>query len=157
MKKLKTLTFIAITLLSGAIAGALLAIINQGLVEPYIDQAINIENQNAMAQGEVINPQEFNAYRIWQKSGEIAAGTILGISLGALFGVVFAFARDSIPGSNNKKKALILAAVMLLVVYIVPALKYPANPPAVGDPVTIYYRQTLYIAMLSISGSSALG
>jgi predicted cobalt transporter CbtA len=154
---LKTITFIAITLLAGAIAGALLAIINQGIVEPYIDQAINIENQNAMSQGEVINPQEFNAYRLWQKSGEIAAGTILGISLGALFGVVFAFARDSIPGSNNKKKALILAAVMLLVIYIVPALKYPANPPAVGDPETIYYRETLYIAILTISGFSALG
>jgi predicted cobalt transporter CbtA len=154
---LKTLTFIAITLLSGAIAGALLSIINQGLVEPYIDQAINIENKNARAQGEVINPQEFNAYRIWQKSGEIAAGTILGISLGALFGVVFAFVRDSIPGSNNKKKALILAAVMLLVIYIVPALKYPANPPAVGDPETIIYRETLYIAILAISGFSALG
>ena len=154
---MKTITFIAITLLAGAIAGALLAIINQGVVEPYIDQAINIENQNAMSQGEVINPQEFNAYRLWQKSGEIAAGTILGISLGALFGVVFAFARDSIPGSNNKKKALILAAVMLLVIYIVPALKYPANPPAVGDPETINYRETLYIAILTISGFSALG
>ena len=154
---MKTITFIAITLLAGAIAGALLAIINQGIVEPYIDQAINIENQNAMSQGEVINPQEFNAYRLWQKSGEIAAGTILGISLGALFGVVFAFARDSIPGSNNKKKALILAAVMLLVIYIVPALKYPANPPAVGDPETIYNRETLYIAILTISGFSALG
>jgi len=154
---LKTITFIAITLLAGAIAGALLAIMNQGIVEPYIDQAINIENQNAMSQGEVINSQEFNAYRLWQKSGEIAAGTILGISLGALFGVVFAFARDSIPGSNNKKKALILAAVMLLVIYIVPALKYPANPPAVGDPETIYYRETLYIAILTISGFSALG
>ncbi len=154
---MKTITFIAITLLAGAIAGALLAIINQGIVEPYIDQAINIENQNAMSQGEVINPQEFNAYRLWQKSGEIVAGTILGISLGALFGVVFAFARDSIPGSNNKKKALILAAVMLLVIYIVPALKYPANPPAVGDPETIYYRETSYIAILTISGFSALG
>ena len=84
-------------------------------------------------------------------------GTILGISLGALFGVVFAFARDSIPGSNNKKKALILATVMLLVIYIVPALKYPANPPAVGDPETIYNRETLYIAILTISGFSALG
>ena len=154
---MKTITFIAITLLAGAIAGALLAIMNQGIVEPYIDQAINIENQNAMSQGEVINPQEFNTYRLWQKSGEIAAGTILGISLGALFGVVFAFARDSIPGSNNKKKALILAAVMLLVIYIVPALKYPANPPAVGDPETIYYRETSYIAILTISGFSALG
>ena len=154
---MKTITFIAITLLAGAIAGALLAIMNQGIVEPYIDQAINIENHNAMSQGEVINPQEFNAYRLWQKSGEIVAGTILGISLGALFGVVFAFARDSIPGSNNKKRALILAAVMLLVIYIVPALKYPANPPAVGDPETIYYRETLYIAILTISGFSALG
>ena len=89
----------------------------------------------------------------WGNSGS----TILGISLGALFGVVFAFARDSIPGSNNKKKALILAAVMLLVIYIVPALKYPANPPAVGDPETIYYRETSYIAILTISGFSALG
>jgi predicted cobalt transporter CbtA len=154
---LKTITFIAITLIAGAIAGILLAIINQGIVEPYIDQAINIENQNAIAQGEVINPQELDDYRLWQKGGEIAAGTVLGVSLGALFGVVFAFARNSIPGSNNKKKALILAGIMLLVIYIVPALKYPANPPAVGDPETIYYRESLYIALLTISGFSALG
>ena len=154
---MKTITFIAITLIAGAIAGILLAIINQGIVEPYIDQAINIENQDAIAQGEVINPQELNDYRLWQKGGEIAAGTVLGVSLGALFGVVFAFARNSIPGSNNKKKALILAGVMLLVIYIVPALKYPANPPAVGDPETIYYRESLYIALLTISGFSALG
>ena len=154
---MKTITFIAITLLSGAISGTLLAIMNLGIVEPYIDEAINIENQNAIAQGEVINPQEFNDYRLWQKSGEIAAGTILGISLGALFGVVFALTRNSIPGSNDKKKALILAAVMLLVIYIVPALKYPANPPAVGDPETIYYRESLYITLLTVSGFSALG
>jgi predicted cobalt transporter CbtA len=154
---LKTITFIAITLIAGAISGTLLAIMNLGIVEPYIDEAINIENQNAIAQGEVINPQEFNDYRLWQKSGEIAAGTILGVSLGALFGVVFALTHNSIPGSNNKKKALILAAVMLLVIYIVPALKYPANPPAVGDPETIYYRESLYITLLTVSGLSALG
>jgi len=38
-----------------------------------------------------------------------------------------------------------------------PALKYPANPPAVGNPETIYYRQSLYVAFLVISGFSALG
>ena len=154
---MKTITFIAITLIAGAISGTLLAIMNLGIVEPYIDEAINIENQNAIAQGEVINPQEFNDYRLWQKSGEIAAGTTLGISLGALFGIVFALTRNSIPGSNDKKKALILAGVMLLVIYIVPALKYPANPPAVGDPETIYHRESLYITLLTISGFSALG
>ena len=154
---MKTITFIAITLIAGGISGLILAVLNLGIVEPYIDQAINIENQNTIAQGEVINPQELNEYRVWQKSGEIAAGTTLGVSLGALFGVVFVYARRSIPGSNNIKKALILAGIMLLVIYIVPALKYPANPPAVGDPETIYYRESLYIILLSISGFSALG
>jgi predicted cobalt transporter CbtA len=127
------------------------------LVEPFIDQAIDIENQNAIAAGEPFVLEEYNAYRFWQKGGEIAAGTILGLSMGGLFGVVFAYSRDSLPGSNNKKKALVLAAVMLVVLYIVPVLKYPANPPAVGDPETIYVREILYIALLAISGFSALG
>lgn len=154
---MKTLTFIAITLLSGAIAGTILATINIGIVEPYIDQAINIENQNAIAAGEPVDPLEYSNYRIWQKGGEIAAGTILGTSIAAIFGVVFAYSRGSLPGSNNKKKALILAGIMWFVLFLIPALKYPANPPAVGDPETIYYRQSLYIAYLAISGLSALG
>ena len=154
---MKTLTFIAITLLSGAIAGTILATINIGVVEPYIDQAIDIENQNAIAAGEPVDPLEYNNYRIWQKGGEIAAGTSLGTSIGALFGVVFAYSRSSLPGSNNKKKALILAGIMWFVLFLIPALKYPANPPAVGDPETIYYRQSLYIAYLTISGLLALG
>jgi predicted cobalt transporter CbtA len=154
---MKTLTFIAITVLTGAIAGAILATINQGIVEPYIDAAIDIENQNAIAAGELFNPTEYNNYRIWQKGGEIAAGTILGMSLGSLFGIVFAYARPSVPGSNNKKKALIVVGIMWLVLFLIPALKYPANPPAVGDPETIYYRQSLYIAFLAVSGFSALG
>lgn len=105
----------------------------------------------------MLNPIEFDNYRIWQKVGEIAAGTILGLSIGSLFGIVFAYSRSSIPASSNKKKALILAGIMWFVLFIIPALKYPANPPAVGDPETIYYRQSLYIAYLAISGFSALG
>lgn len=154
---MKTITFIAITLIAGAIAGTVLSIINQGIVEPYIERAIALENQKAMSAGEMINPLQFENYRIWQKSGEIAAGTILGLSLGALFGIVYAYSRSSIPASNERKKALILAGVMWFVLFLIPALKYPANPPAVGDPETLYYRQSLYIAYLAISGFSALG
>jgi predicted cobalt transporter CbtA len=156
-EKLKTITFIAITILTGAIAGTILSFINLGIVEPLIDQAIGIENQNAAAAGEIIDPTEYNNYRLWQKGGEIAAGTILGMSIGALFGIVFAYSRSSIPASSNKKKALILAGIMWLVLFLIPALKYPANPPAVGDPETIYYRQSLYIAYLALSGFAALG
>jgi predicted cobalt transporter CbtA len=46
---------------------------------------------------------------------------------------------------------------MWFVLFLMPALKYPPNPPAVGNPETIYYRQSLYVAFLAISGFSALG
>jgi hypothetical protein len=91
----------------------------------------------------MVNPVEFNSDRLWQRGVEIAAGTILGTSIAALFGIAFAYSRESIPGSNNKKKALILAGIMWFVLFLVLALKYPANPPAVGDPETIYYRQSV--------------
>jgi hypothetical protein len=68
---------VLITLLSGAIAGTVLGVINQALVEPHIDRAISIETQNAIKEGEVVNPLEFQNYRLWQKGGEIMAGTII--------------------------------------------------------------------------------
>jgi predicted cobalt transporter CbtA len=156
---LKAITFVIITLLSGAIAGTILGIINQVLVEPYIDRAISIETQNAIKGGEVIDPFELREYRIWQKGGEIVAGTILGLSVGALFGIVFLYGRNLLlPHSNsNIRKALVLAGIMWFVLFLVPALKYPSNPPAVGDPETIYYRESLYIGLLAISGFAALG
>ena len=82
---------------------------------------------------------------------------MLGTSLVPLFGVVFAYSRSSLPASNNKKKALILAGLMFFVLFLVPALKYPANPPAVGNPATIYYRESLFIGFIAVSGFSTLG
>ena len=154
---MKTLTFILITLLSGALAGTALGLLNQLVVEPYIDSAIALENEAAAAEGEMMDPAELAAYRLWQRSGSVAAGAVLGTSLGALFGVVFAYGRSLLPGSTNLKKALILAGIMWLTLYFVPAIKYPANPPAVGDPETIYLRQGLYLAIIAISGFAALG
>ena len=85
---LNAITFVIITLLSGAIAGTILGAINQALVEPYIDRAISIETQNVIKEGEVVGSVELQNYRLWQKGGELAAGTNLGMSLGALFGIV---------------------------------------------------------------------
>jgi predicted cobalt transporter CbtA len=154
---MKTIAFIIITLLSGAIAGTLLGLINQVMVEPFVDDAIKIETQNMISDGKMVDSQEVNSIRLWQKGGEIVAGTILGTSIGALLGLVFVYARNSLPGSNNKKKGIILAGIMFFVLFLVPSLKYPSNPPAIGDPETIVYRQSLYIGMLAVSGFSALG
>ena len=156
---MKTLTFIFITLLSGAIAGTLLGLINQVVVEPYIDKAIGIQDQVAINARQVIDPVQESHYRMWQKGGEIVAATIYGISLSALFGVVFAYSRNSklLPRSNNKVKAIVLAGIMFFVLFLVPSLKYPANPPGVGDPRTIYLREDLYVGFILSSGFTALG
>ena len=76
-------------MLSGAFAGFIHGTVNFAIVEPYLDQAIGIENQNLFASGEEEDTPEFwveyEGYRVWQKSGQILAGVILGISVGALF------------------------------------------------------------------------
>src|SRR2546423_14735231 len=153
---MKALTFIAITLFSGAIAGAILGLINQIVVEPFIDKAIGIETQRHIAKGENIDLEQQSQYRKFQKEGEIVASTIMGTSLGALFGIVFAYSNNTLPGPNNKARALILAAIMFFVLFLVPTLKYPANPPAVGNPDTIYYRESLYVGFIAVSGFSSL-
>lgn len=158
---MKSALFIAIVLISGAIAGTIHGGVNLALVEPYLDEAIGIENQNLFSSGEEKDiPSfwvEYNSYRYWQKGGQILAGTILGISLGALFGIVYVLSKNSLPGNTDVKKALVLAGIMWLTIYLIPFLKYPANPPTVGDPETVVLRETLYLAFIAISGLAVIG
>jgi predicted cobalt transporter CbtA len=154
---LKALTLVGITLSSGVIAGIILAFLNLGIVEPTIDKAIALEVQKQVSSGENVNMSELIDYRYWQKAGAFAGGAIYGAGLASLFGVVFVFARSKLHGKNNKQKAILLAGIMWFILFLMVALKYPANPPAVGDPETIYYRETLYVGYIMISGLAALG
>ena len=154
---MKGLTFVAITLSSGVIAGIIFSFLNLGIVEPYIDRAIGLEIAKQVSSGKKVNMSEMIDYRYWQKGGAFAGGAMYGAGLASLFGVVFVFARNKLPGKDNKRRALFLAAVMWFVLYLMVALKYPANPPAVGDPETIYYREVLYVGYIMISGFAALG
>ncbi|MGQ0795768.1 MAG: CbtA family protein, partial [Nitrosopumilaceae archaeon] len=92
---MKTLLFLVIVLGSGFCAGLVHGLVNLLVVEPYLDTAIGIENQNLFESGEALDtPQfweDFDTYRVWQKQGQILAGGILGLSIGALFGLVFAY------------------------------------------------------------------
>ena len=158
---MKTIVFIAIVLASGAIAGLVHGTVNFAIVEPYLDQAIGIENQNLFASGEEEDTLEFwaeyESYRIWQKSGQVLAGVILGLAMGSLFGIVFALSRNSLPGKNDISKAALLSVIMWFTLYLIPFLKYPANPPTVGDGETVVLRAILYLSFIAISGFGAVG
>ncbi|EGP93759.1 CbtA family protein [Nitrosarchaeum koreense] len=158
---MRTFLFIVIVLISGLSAGLIHGAANLVFVEPSLDQAIGIENQHLFASGEAKDTPEFrvefDSYRYWQKSGQVLAGAILGISIGSLFGIIFVLSRHSLPGKSYVSKSLILAGIMWLAIYFIPFLKYPANPPTVGDPDTVVLRSILFLTFIAISGFGALG
>lgn len=158
---MKTVSFLVIVISAGLLAGLVHGMLNIAFVEPYLDTAIGIENQHKFAEGEAKDtPQfwkQFSDYRIWQKQGSIVAGAMLGMATGSLLGLVFAYSKNALPGNSEIKKAIILAIIMWAVLYFIPFLKYPANPPTVGDPSTITLRATAYALFVAFSGGGAIG
>ena len=155
---MKFLAFLAVVLLSGAIAGtADQGVANLVLVEPVLDKAIYLENKALFDSGAEQDSIEFRVaheeYRVWQKGGQLVSSAILGMSMGSLFGLVFGYARKSLPSSNILKKTLILAVIMWLILFIIPFVKYPSNPPTVGDSNTVSERATLHtLKLIAVSG-----
>ena len=157
---MKTGLFIIVVLISGCFAGLIHGGINLVIVEPYLDQAIGIENQTLFATGEEEDTTtfwvEYNSYRVWQKGGQVLAGAILGTSIAALVGIVFLFVRKVLPEGNNVKKTLVLSGLMWFTIFVIPFLKYPANPPTVGDAETVVMRGILFLSFIAISGLGAV-
>ena len=153
---MKTVIFILIVLISGALAGLVHGTVNFAIVEPYLDQAIGLENESLFASGEAEDTLEFwaeyESYRVWQKSGQVLAGVILGLAMGSLFGIIFGLSRNSLPGKNIVSKAVILSGIMWFTLYLIPFLKYPANPPTVGEADTVVLRMILFVSFIIISG-----
>ncbi len=81
----------------------------------------------------------------------------VGAGLGCLFAVLFAFANGRIGRLAPAPTSVLVAFLGLVSVYLVPMLKYPANPPSVGEPDTIKYRTGLYFLMMAISIATTLG
>jgi len=65
--------------------------------------------------------------------------------------------KKSLPSRNNIGKTLILAGLMWFTLFVIPFLKYPANPPTVGNEETVVLRGILYLAFIAISGLMAIG
>lgn len=90
-----------------------------------------------------------------QVAGGVAGAAISGVFLGLVFAAVFAAVRHRLAARDDWRRAVQVAAVGFVALALVPALKYPANPPAVGDPDTVGRRTALYLVMLAWSILSA--
>ena len=131
---------------NGAIAGigggAALALFLLLVGESSISDAIAIEEAGGHGGDAMFS-------RTVQLVGGGVGSLIIGAALGAIFGTVFAAARHRLPGREDWQRSLWLAAAAFVTIQLVPALKYPSNPPAVGDPDTVGQRTGLYVLLVA--------
>ncbi|GIM94867.1 CbtA family protein [Paractinoplanes toevensis] len=136
-------------LLAGLIAGLLAGVFAYTVGEPKVDAAIAIEEANAHAAGDDGHHEELVG-RDGQKGGLFLATGLYGAAMGGLLATAYTVLRRRLRTSNDTRAALGLAGAALLGVVLVPYLKYPPNPPAVGNPDTINQRTISYLAIVVI-------
>ncbi|NYD51494.1 putative cobalt transporter CbtA [Actinomadura luteofluorescens] len=158
-------------LLLGLLAGLVAGVFAFAVGEPRIDDAIALENAAAApGHGAAAEPesathghesgtheQETGKHehgeevsRGTQKAGLFLATGLYGLAVGGVFALAFAGLRGRVGPRSDAALALAAAGTAFAAVIVVPFLKYPANPPAVGDPETINTRTLLYLAMIGV-------
>lgn len=141
-------------LLRGMLVGIVAGLLSFGFAkvfgEPSVDRAIAFEAQMEAAKGEA--PEEELVSRETQSTIGLLTGTVIyGAAMGGLFALVFAYAYGRVGKLGARETAALVALAGFVAVILVPFIKYPANPPSVGDPETIGKRTVLYFIMMAIS------
>jgi predicted cobalt transporter CbtA len=152
-------------LIRGMIAGLVAGLLGFGFAktfgEPSVDRAIAFESQQ-----EKMHEQAEAAAGHSHDHGDdvelVSRGTqaglglltgvvVFGTALGGLFSLVFAFSYARIGALRARGTSALLGVFGFVTVAIVPFLKYPPNPPSVGNPETIGARTALFFGMVAIS------
>ncbi|QND49111.1 CbtA family protein [Rhizobium lusitanum] len=137
-------------MLVGALAGILIFIYARIFGEPLVDWAIGFEEKAALAAGEASEPEIVS--RATQAGVGLLTGSLIyATAVGGLFALVFAFVYGRISSLGARGTAALLAIAAFVAISLVPDLKYPANPPAVGNPDTIGARTELFFIMIVAS------
>lgn len=145
-------------LFAGLIAALVAGLFALAFAEPQIDRAIAFEQAHVAAtHAGMAAPEEELVSRTTQKTaGLFTALALYGAAVGGLFALVFALAYGRIGAMGPRTLALMLALAAFVVVVLVPAIKYPPTPPAVGQHETVRLRTLAYFAMIALSLLAAL-
>ncbi|MFF4365404.1 CbtA family protein [Streptomyces sp. NPDC001594] len=136
-------------MLAGLLAGVAAFLVAYLLGESKVDAAIAIEEAGEAAHG---HAEAAPVSRALQATAGLGTGTLLyGVALGGIAALLFCFALGRIGRFGPRATAALVSGGLFLTVGLVPFLKYPANPPAVGDPDTVVRRTTLYLLMIALS------
>ncbi len=140
---------LVVGLVAGLLAGSFAFVFG----EPHVQDAIDIEEASGAHASLTFSPpvgtiSDWVVDRDQQRGGLFLATALYGIAVGGLFAVGFAALRGRGANRSDWQLATRLAAALFIAVALVPFIKYPANPPAVGDPETIAARTEYYVILL---------
>jgi predicted cobalt transporter CbtA len=162
-------------LLRGMIVGFVAALLSFGLLktmgEPAVDRAIafetamdeakaKAEHDAAVARGEnpppVEEEPELVSRAVQGGIGLFTGVTVYNVAFGGLFALIFALCYGRMGDYSPRVTAALIAISGFIAVYAVPILKYPANPPSIGNPDTIGMRTAIYFGMMLLSLASMI-
>ena len=153
-------------ILRGALAGLVAGVLGSGFArifaEPFIDQAIDYEYGRdrllAVLNRAAGRPVTADGPEIFSRHVQSTIGAASGIiAFSAAMGALVAVAYLVLHGRfavRPRHLAWLIAGFGFLGVYLLPFVKYPASPPAIGHLFTIGTRSQLYLAM--VAGSLVL-
>ncbi|HYZ29905.1 MAG TPA: CbtA family protein [Thermoleophilaceae bacterium] len=151
---------------SGALSGLLAFVFGRILAEPVIQRAIDYENGRDAAESALrraaglaaaAHDPELFSRGLQRNAGFSIAMVLFGVAMGGLLAVAYALiARSGRPRVRGRGIAPAIAAAGFAGFFLLPFLKYPADPPGLGRAETIHTRGLLYLAMVAISVLSVL-
>jgi predicted cobalt transporter CbtA len=164
-------------MLVGIVAGLLSFAFLKIYGEPQVDRAVAFETQQDEAKAAAQKTESHNhassqahahvadhdepelvSRSVQAGLGLFVAVLVYSAAFGGLFGLAFAFAYGRSSGALTPQAlSALMAAAGFVAIYLVPSLKYPANPPAVGSHETIAMRTALYFIMIAVSLSAMIG
>jgi Probable cobalt transporter subunit (CbtA) len=141
-------------LLRGMLVGVVAGMVAFGFAkvfgEPQVDRAIVFEEQMDQAKGEPPEP-EIVSRSTQAGLGLLTGAVVYSTAVGGLFSLAFASVYGRVGRLGPRSTAALLALAGFVSIVLVPDLKYPANPPSIGNPATIASRTALFFAMIVIS------
>jgi putative cobalt transporter subunit CbtA len=144
----------------GALAGLLAFVFARIFAEPVIQAAIDYEAGRgeaeaalAAAAGQPAAAEEPELFsRAIQGNIGIGVGIVaFGIAIGLFFAVAYCMAYGRTGNVRARQLSLLVGLFGFLGTFLIPFIKYPANPPAIGNPDTIRDRGALWVLMVVVS------
>ncbi len=150
-------------MLAGLVAGVLATLFAYFFGEPSVETAIGLEGTAAHSHHDAgthdpaahesapAEEEELVTRGVQSTVGLLTGVGLYGVAVGGLFSLAFAFVHGRLGTLRPRVTAALLAGGAFVVVFLAPFLKYPANPPAVGQAGTIGSRTSLYFGFVALS------